>query len=70
MKVSIQKSARKKKLSPREIQVVSLLARGETRKAVADKLGISIHTIENHTRRIFCKLGVHSMTSAVVIILT
>jgi DNA-binding NarL/FixJ family response regulator len=66
----LRKSGHKKHLSTREIQVMAQLARGETRKSAADKLGISIHTVESHTRRIFYKLGVHSMTSAVVIILT
>ena len=43
-------------LSPREREVVGLVARGHTYKAVADELFISPKTVENHVRNIMAKL--------------
>ena len=52
------------KLSPRESQIMRLVARGETNKAIADALKISPHTVDNHLRRVFLKAGEHSRTAA------
>ena len=43
-------------LSPREREVVGLVARGHTYKAVADELFISPKTVENHVRNTMAKL--------------
>lgn len=43
-------------LSPREREVVGLVARGHTYRAVADELFISPKTVENHVRNIMAKL--------------
>ncbi len=43
-------------LSPREREVVGLVARGHTYKAVAEELFISPKTVENHVRNIMAKL--------------
>jgi DNA-binding NarL/FixJ family response regulator len=46
------------KLSPRELEVAKLIARGHSTKDVAHKLKISEFTVATYLRRIFSKLGV------------
>ncbi|MCC6784876.1 MAG: helix-turn-helix transcriptional regulator [Planctomycetes bacterium] len=46
-------------LTPRECEVVRLLALGLAIKQVAGRLGVSYHTARHHTERIYAKLGVH-----------
>jgi DNA-binding CsgD family transcriptional regulator len=53
------------KLSTREIEVVQLIASGETDKEISEKLGISVHTTRTHRKRIISKLGLKN--SAVLI---
>lgn len=50
------------KLTKREIQVAELIAWGATKKDVMNKLFISEHTVENHTRHIYEKTGVTKAT--------
>jgi DNA-binding CsgD family transcriptional regulator len=45
-------------LSPRELQVARLVARGSTNRAIAARLEISAWTVSTHLRRIFAKLRV------------
>jgi DNA-binding CsgD family transcriptional regulator len=47
-------------LTPREIEVVHLLASGAGNGDIADILGISVATVKTHVRRCFDKLGVKS----------
>jgi DNA-binding CsgD family transcriptional regulator len=47
-------------LSPREIDYVLLAAAGQTRAAIAERMGVSIHTAQTHGRNIYAKLGVHT----------
>lgn len=47
-------------LSPREIEILKLVAEGHTNKEVASKLGISVRTVETHRERIMNKLNIHS----------
>lgn len=44
-------------LTQRETQVAELIAWGATKKEVADRLVISVRTVENHARSIFEKVG-------------
>ena len=53
------------KLSPREKQVLELLARGFLYKEIADQLQLSIPTINGYIRSIYEKLQVHSRSQAV-----
>ena len=46
------------RLSPRELQVAECAAQGQSNKQIADRLGLSEHTIKNYLFRIFEKLGV------------
>lgn len=52
-------------LSPRENEVLALLARGFLYKEVADTIGISMPTVKTYIRRICEKLHVHSRAQAV-----
>lgn len=52
-------------LSPREAQVLSLVARGLTNKEIAYRLGISERTVQFHLNSIFNKSDTHSRTEAV-----
>jgi len=54
------------KLTPREQEVLTLLAKGYLYKEIAGNLGISINTLRNHLRTIYDKLHVHSRTEAAV----
>jgi two-component system, NarL family, response regulator NreC len=47
-------------LSPREAEVLRLLAQGHTYKEIADHLGVSVKTIETHRQRLSDKLGIKS----------
>ncbi len=53
-------------LTPRELQVLQLLARGLANKAIAQELQISEHTVKFHVNSILAKLGAQSRTDAVV----
>jgi DNA-binding NarL/FixJ family response regulator len=52
-------------LSPREREVIELLARGYSYKEIADKLGIAMPTVNTHIHRIYEKLHVQSRGQAV-----
>ena len=52
-------------LTPRQHEVLDLLGRGASTKAIAESLSISTETVRNHIRRIFSALGVHSRLEAV-----
>ncbi len=54
------------KLTPREHEILALLAKGHLAKEIADALGISIWTVHGHVKSIFEKLNVHTRTEAVV----
>lgn len=47
-------------LSPRELQVATLVSRGCTNKQIAEQLFVTEKTVETHLSRIFTKLGVSS----------
>jgi DNA-binding NarL/FixJ family response regulator len=52
-------------LSEREIEVLSLIAAGNSNKLVADQLAISEDTVKSHVKSILSKLGVNDRTHAV-----
>jgi DNA-binding CsgD family transcriptional regulator len=51
-------------LTPRELQVLRLIAAGKTNKAIAGKLALSEKTVDRHASNIFAKLDVSSRTAA------
>jgi DNA-binding NarL/FixJ family response regulator len=52
-------------LSDREREVIDGMAAGKPYKEIADKLGVSIHTVRSYIRRIYEKLHVRTRTEAV-----
>ena len=54
-------------LTPRETEILGLLAEGQSNKAIARNLGISDGTVKLHVKAILRKLGVHSRVEAAVI---
>ncbi|HVU09784.1 MAG TPA: response regulator transcription factor [Phototrophicaceae bacterium] len=53
-------------LTPRELEVINLIAEGLPNKNIAAKLKISEHTVKFHVNAILTKLGAQSRTEAVV----
>jgi two-component system nitrate/nitrite response regulator NarL len=53
-------------LTPRELEVLRLLAEGLPNKLIADRLHISEHTVKFHVNALMGKLGAQSRTEAVV----
>jgi DNA-binding NarL/FixJ family response regulator len=56
-------------LSGREIEVLELVAQGESNKIIAAKLGVVEGTVKAHVLSIFHKLGVDDRTAAVTVAL-
>jgi DNA-binding NarL/FixJ family response regulator len=56
---------KKSPLSPKENEVLALLAEGLSYKMVADKLAVSYSTINTHTKRIYEKLHISSLGEAI-----
>jgi DNA-binding NarL/FixJ family response regulator len=54
-------------LTAREIEVLRLMAVGQTPRQISDKLVISPKTVSSHLQRILTKLAVHSRLQAVVL---
>ncbi len=53
-------------LTPRETEILALLAEGQSNKSIARNLGISDGTVKLHVKAILRKLGVHSRVEAAV----
>ena len=52
-------------LSPREYEVLQLMAEGLSNQEIADQLFLSVHTIKTHTSNLYSKLDVKRRTQAV-----
>jgi DNA-binding NarL/FixJ family response regulator len=55
------------KVSPRELEVLRLMADGLSNQAIGERLYLSTNTVRNHVRNILAKLGAHSKLEAVSI---
>jgi DNA-binding CsgD family transcriptional regulator len=53
------------RLSRRELEILKLLVEGMITKEIAEALSISYHTVDQHQRRIFKKMNVHTRSAAV-----
>jgi DNA-binding NarL/FixJ family response regulator len=51
--------------TPRETEIIRLLAEGKANKMIAAELGIAIRTVETHRAKIMLKLGLHSLTELI-----
>ena len=65
---ALEAASRVASLSPRERQVLLLVAEGDTTKGIAFELGLSVRTIEVHRERAVRRLGVRTMAEAVRLI--
>ncbi len=54
-------------LTPRELEVVELLASGLSNKEIAERLGVSFHTVKFHVNAILGKLGASSRAEVVAL---
>jgi PAS domain S-box-containing protein len=53
-------------LTPREVEILRLLARGRTNREIANEVVFSVSTVKNHVQHIIAKLGVSDRTQAAV----
>lgn len=51
------------RLTPREREILQLIAEGHSNRSLAEKLGLSIKTVDGHRTRIMSKLDVHDVTA-------
>jgi DNA-binding NarL/FixJ family response regulator len=71
-RISIEAAERLKlvaQFTPRELEILNLLADGVDTETMAQRLGIATHTVEWHVRHVIEKLQVHSKLQAVVVAL-
>ena len=54
------------RLTQQEKRLLALLLQGHHKKTAADAMGVSVNTVSFHLKNVYCKLGVHSKTEAVV----
>ncbi len=54
------------RLTRRQRQIISLLARGQSNKEIASELGISVDAVKHHLTRLYRKLGVSSRVQALL----
>jgi DNA-binding NarL/FixJ family response regulator len=64
--VTNMKKETEKVLGDRELEVLRLASNALSNQDIAEKLGISLHTVEAHMRHIFTKLQVSSRTEAML----
>jgi len=55
------------RLTPREVEILELMAAGKQADEIAEQLGMSVYTLRTHTQNILTKLGVHSKLEALVL---
>lgn len=60
--------AEARNLSPRETEVLELLAEGRSRPYIQERLVISDATVKSHTNHVYQKLGVHSKQELIALI--
>jgi DNA-binding NarL/FixJ family response regulator len=53
------------RITPRELEIVRLLAEGKVNKEIAALLGITVRTVETHRAKIMLKLGLHSLAELI-----
>jgi|ERR1700674_274656 len=51
--------------TPRELEIIRLLAVGKPNKKIAAELGITLRTVETHRAKIMLKLGLHSLAELI-----
>lgn len=61
------RAAKHPKLTPRELEILRLIAEGESTEQIAEALHIARETVRNHVRSILGKLEVHSRIEAIAV---
>ena len=51
--------------TPRELEIIRLLAQGKSNKELSAQLGITVRTVETHRSKIMLKLGLHSLAELI-----
>ncbi len=52
------------RLTPREVEVLRLLAAGQSNREIADDLVVSVRTVEHHVERIYAKIDARGRVDA------
>lgn len=55
-------------LTPRECEILELIAEGLTNQQIASRLYVTVHTVKNHVHNLLTKLGVNSRFEAVAVL--
>ena len=55
------------RLTPREVQIMNLVAQGDTKDEIANKLGISTETVRYHVKNINLRLETRNLKQAVAV---
>jgi NarL family two-component system response regulator LiaR len=63
----IERRALAEALTPREREILLLIAEGADNKTIADRLVVSPHTVRTHVQNVLAKLGAHSKLEALTI---
>jgi len=53
------------RITPRELEIIRLLAEGKSNKELSTQLGITVRTVETHRSKIMLKLGLHSLAELI-----
>jgi DNA-binding NarL/FixJ family response regulator len=53
------------RITPREMEIIRLLAEGKANKELSAQLGITVRTVETHRAKIMLKLGLHSLAELI-----
>ncbi len=61
---SVRHHSRASGLSPREVEILRLIARGLSSRQIAEQLTLSTKTVRNHTEHIYAKTGIANRVSA------
>jgi DNA-binding NarL/FixJ family response regulator len=53
------------RITPRELEIIRLLAEGRSNKELSTQLGITVRTVETHRSKTMLKLGLHSLAELI-----
>lgn len=65
LKVGEESKQAQARPTPREREIIRLLAEGKGNKEIASALGITVRTVETHRSRIMMKMGFHSLSDLI-----
>ncbi|MBO0884448.1 MAG: helix-turn-helix transcriptional regulator, partial [Mycobacterium sp.] len=65
---AVEAAARPLPLSGREREIAMLIAAGSSNRQIADRLVVSVRTVEGHLYRIFAKLGINDRDQLVLLL--